>query len=434
MCHLCIIVVLTLMSVAANFGQTAGWTAKTFDAGKLQDVSFVDSLYGWVVGTGGKIMNTINGGRTWSTQSVPTGQNLNGVDFFDRSIGFVVGDSGIFLRTTDGGIHWNVVFQPDQKTWWKVHFATPQMGWKISANSGGVWYTSDSGTNWTLVGAESAPGLSNMWFTTGTHGWVVQGSELWHTIDGVNWASMNDGSLTSLIGVSFPTDSIGYLAKAYSNGTTDISIIYRTTNAGSQWTQAAIFTETTFQDIYFLNTTEGWTCGYTVTPSPQYLDSGCVYRSSDFGDTWNRESFPDMNNYLAVFERVQFVDRAHGWAVGASYAQSNTPQRLIARYQGTVTAVYEDQAVRPLAFSLDQNYPNPFNPETKIHFTLAKESFVNLKIFDLFGREVVTLMNDRQLVGEHFVEWNAANFASGVYYYTLHAGDFFRARTMLLLK
>ncbi len=441
-----IIIVLTIFCAAIGRGQSSGWSAKIFDAGQLLDLSFVDNAHGWAVGTNGKIMKTTNGGTTWSTQVSPTDANLNGVDFLDLNVGYAVGNLGAFLRTTDGGTHWNLIPQPDQWPWWKVHFSSSQVGWKISKDSAGIWYTSDAGTNWTLVGAASALGLNEIWFTSETNGWIGGGSEIWHTTDGTNWTSMNSESLTLLTGISFPTDSIGYLTKAYSTGGTNISVIYKTTDAGSHWTTAGTFTNMTFQNIFFLGTGEGWTCGYAVTSNPPLLDSGCIFHSNEFADNWNREHIPDPNNYLAVLERIQFVDRGHGWAVGYSYAQSYpTPLRLIERYLGPVTAVDGHSDPRPWKFSLDQNYPNPFNPRTKIHFTLETESFVTLRIFDLFGRQVATLINERQSAGEHSVEWDALNLSSGVYYYKLQGflwrpgpaeiiTDFLQTRKMLLLK
>ncbi|HTK81165.1 MAG TPA: T9SS type A sorting domain-containing protein [Bacteroidota bacterium] len=88
----------------------------------------------------------------------------------------------------------------------------------------------------------------------------------------------------------------------------------------------------------------------------------------------------------------------------------------------------------PLAFVLHQNYPNPFNPRTTIRYELPASSNVTLKIYDLFGRTIATLVNGKQTAGLHSVEWNAGNFASGVYVYELRAGDFVASKKLLFVK
>jgi hypothetical protein len=81
-----------------------------------------------------------------------------------------------------------------------------------------------------------------------------------------------------------------------------------------------------------------------------------------------------------------------------------------------------------------QNYPNPFNPQTKISFSVPKESFITLKIFDVLGRELTTLANEKKPVGEYTVTWNADNVPSGMYFYKLLAGDFVEIKKMVLMK
>lgn len=85
-------------------------------------------------------------------------------------------------------------------------------------------------------------------------------------------------------------------------------------------------------------------------------------------------------------------------------------------------------------FILDQNYPNPFNPSTAIYYALPKAQFVTLKIFNMAGQEVATLVNRQQDAGEHTFQWNAEKFPSGVYMYRLQAGEFSETKKMILLR
>ncbi|NJD23433.1 MAG: T9SS type A sorting domain-containing protein [Melioribacter sp.] len=105
---------------------------------------------------------------------------------------------------------------------------------------------------------------------------------------------------------------------------------------------------------------------------------------------------------------------------------------------GNVTAVDERQ-VLPTTFELSQNYPNPFNPTTKITYTLPQNSFVSLKVYDMLGREVKSLVNNEMLAGNHSVDWNGENnsgfkVSSGTYIYRITAGNFVSVKKMILIK
>jgi hypothetical protein len=83
---------------------------------------------------------------------------------------------------------------------------------------------------------------------------------------------------------------------------------------------------------------------------------------------------------------------------------------------------------------LSQNYPNPFNPTTVIKYQIPKQSFVTIKIYDVLGSEVATLVNEEKPIGNFELMWNAENLASGIYFYRLQAGDFIETKKMILLK
>ncbi len=88
----------------------------------------------------------------------------------------------------------------------------------------------------------------------------------------------------------------------------------------------------------------------------------------------------------------------------------------------------------PESFNLEQNYPNPFNASTNIEFRIPKNEFVTLKIFNILGEEVATLLSASLLSASHTVNWDASDMASGVYFYRLEAGDFVQTRKMLLVR
>ena len=94
----------------------------------------------------------------------------------------------------------------------------------------------------------------------------------------------------------------------------------------------------------------------------------------------------------------------------------------------------ENQSDIPVVFSLKQNYPNPFNPTTNIQYDLPSDNFVSIKIFDITGREITTLVNEFKTAGRYSVGFNGTNLSSGIYYYKIEAGNFSQVRKMLLIK
>ena len=94
----------------------------------------------------------------------------------------------------------------------------------------------------------------------------------------------------------------------------------------------------------------------------------------------------------------------------------------------------DDEVIMPSAFKLEQNFPNPFNPSTRIQYQVSSNSHVSLKVYDVLGNEITTLVNEEKKAGSYEVEFNAEKLSSGVYFYKLTAGNFISTRKMLLLK
>jgi hypothetical protein len=103
-----------------------------------------------------------------------------------------------------------------------------------------------------------------------------------------------------------------------------------------------------------------------------------------------------------------------------------------------VTDTEEEINLQPNEFSLEQNYPNPFNPSTTIKFNLSEKEFVNLKVFDLLGKEIAEILNEEKPAGRYEVDFDASSagggLSSGVYFYQLKAGNLVQVKKMLLMK
>ena len=122
--------------------------------------------------------------------------------------------------------------------------------------------------------------------------------------------------------------------------------------------------------------------------------------------------------------------------VGSSTFAITVPAKSITTYVSDYIPVsaQEETASSPDGFELKQNYPNPFNPVTNINYSVPTTSEVSLKVYDMLGREVITLVNEKVAAGEHTSSFDASNLSSGVYIYQLKSGEFIETRKMTLIK
>jgi len=105
----------------------------------------------------------------------------------------------------------------------------------------------------------------------------------------------------------------------------------------------------------------------------------------------------------------------------------------ITDYSFNATSVTAED-FQPMDFKLEQNYPNPFNPSTSIQYAIGSKQFVRLRVFDVLGEEVATLVNEELSAGSYKAEFNASDLVSGIYFYELNAGRFVETKKMILLR
>ena len=159
---------------------------------------------------------------------------------------------------------------------------------------------------------------------------------------------------------------------------------------------------------------------------------GIIYKTTNSGTNWFYQ-LPDTSINIATYTNIQFITDSAGWA-------SNTGIIHTTDGGGPLVTVSDINADLPKSFLLFQNFPNPFNPNTVIMYELTANSIVKLKIFDITGREVKTLVNQRQNSGEYKIEFNGTYLNSGVYFYQLEATSnktnetFSETKKMLLVK
>ncbi|MDP4176316.1 MAG: T9SS type A sorting domain-containing protein, partial [Bacteroidota bacterium] len=119
---------------------------------------------------------------------------------------------------------------------------------------------------------------------------------------------------------------------------------------------------------------------------------------------------------------------------GPRWDPATTAVSYVAPYTFNATVGVNEGFTTVNSFTLDQNYPNPFNPSTIIKYTLAEKNNVSLKVYDMLGREVASLVNGLQDAGAHQISFNGKNLSSGMYIYTIKSGNFTQSKKMLLMK
>ena len=270
--------------------------------------------------------------------------------------------------------------------------------------------------------------------------------------------------LIFLSDICFVNQEVGYIISGY-GPPNPISKIWKTTNGGINWVtliQQSIF----LNSIFFKDSLNGIAAGFYgpsilltnnagVTWNPIwsinieilsgiYTSSGEIFvvgmkqgsskmsSSSNGGQSWIEElTVPGSYNQ---FRGVFFINSNTGWVVGY-------PKLIYKTTNGGLTFAESTINVIPDKYSLSQNYPNPFNPTTKISFALPKQGLVTIKVFDMLGKEIETLVNESLKPGKYEAAFDGSSYPSGVYFYRLtisHGGSstdgFTETKRMVLIK
>jgi photosystem II stability/assembly factor-like uncharacterized protein len=394
----------------------------------LRSVWFVNGQTGFAAGTSGTVLKTTNGGTNWIQVNANNTDRINSIYFFDANTGIYCALYGIIRRTTNGGASWDSVYSGTTNWLYAISFygvngiCTGGLG-----NFNDILlYSTNAGSSWSIAAQGSPEVYLSAHMVTATLGYAVGEDsssvpKVGKTANsGSNWSyftyllNSNKGVLYS---VHFINLNEGFTAAVDHNNHGAISY---TSNGGQNWSSQLFNNGLLGIDFPSQN------IGYAVG------DSGTIFKTTDKGITWNAQISGISDNLRAV----DFVDNLTGYAVGW-YG------RILKTTNGGVTSIHQiSSEVRE--FKLYQNYPNPFNPETKIKFNirpplyplLAKEGtvLVLLKIYDIMGREVATLINQQLNPGTYEISWDASRYTSGIYFYKLISGGNTAIKKMVLLK
>ncbi len=219
------------------------------------------------------------------------------------------------------------------------------------------------------------------------------------------------------------------------DGWTDPSIRFETTSTDNSLTGFGIAPEsaTPVELQSFVAKTNGNSVVLNWHTATEVNNYGFEIQRSTEKATWSKIGFVEGNGTSNSPKEYSFTD-----VVSQSGKYSYRLKQIDIDGSYKYSNVVEVNVVSPEKFELGQNYPNPFNPTTTIEYSIpnvgASVQNVQLKIYDVLGREVATLVNQKQSSGNYKVKFDASKLNSGVYFYTLRAGDFVSTKKMILMK
>jgi photosystem II stability/assembly factor-like uncharacterized protein len=375
---------------------------------------------------GGNLFKTTDNGTTWASIPLPppvTNAYAIAVNSNDE---IFLGDffNSRLVRSTDNGLTWDTVSTPFN-----------------DGRGGGVSLIRFDGQGNIFLFYDDNLGNNSI------RGFYKS------TDDGISWTKAASTGLTNPYIYSFdiaPNNNL-YVATGY------YGFIYRSTDGGETFTitnfaqrewlnKVVVYPDGTVfaggEGGFWISTDNGnsWTMhntGLVNSSNPGVRDimvnsGGDVYAtpfdggvavSHDKGNTWTR-----IDGGLTTTRTINPLLSAN------NYLFAGSRDAGVFRSVNAVTAVEADKKMIPDKFKLSQNYPNPFNPSTTIEFSVPQQSFVTLKVYDLLGREVASLVNKELQAGSYVTQFNASNLASGVYLYRLNAGEFVQTKKLMLMK
>jgi photosystem II stability/assembly factor-like uncharacterized protein len=436
-----------------------------------------DSLNFIVHGSGGMLSRTTDGGSTWLSANLPVGYQVERVRFLDDNLGYALvtdfshSPRDVYLyRSTDGGFTWNVHFSwlaQGQKRGLSLIPGTNTIfvaGWLAGTTpyAFGILKSTNAGATWDTVLQVGTPrNVTNLFTPDEQHGWAVGNAEIYRydyvtppsiqpisnkliqfgeaftyqveaTGMGLEYSmtgqpsGLNIGNYSGLIN-GVPTEG----------GKFDITVAVQDTDANVVTEDFRL--KVNRKPLFITNIND------TVYTQFNYFYEQLLEAEDIDDDTLNFAAI-ELPAFLTLTQESSlsiYTAIVQGTPSEADTGYHNIKIEVNDGYGGSdtiswvlcvdnVTGVKDNQEI--FEFSLNQNHPNPFNPVTSIQFAISSRQFVTLKVYDLLGREVATLVNEEKPTGTYEVTWYAENLPSGVYFYHLKAGEFISSKKMLLLK
>jgi photosystem II stability/assembly factor-like uncharacterized protein len=419
--------ILFLFLITANltFAQTGWFQQNSGGTAYYESVFFVNELTGWAAG-GDIVSKTTNGGNNWLSTQL-SGLGLYSIFFINSLTGWAVSNQ-LVIKTTNGGNNWtNQTVPPNTRFLYSVYFVDEMTGWaagdilpglnQLADSFDVIIKTTNGGNNWFSVYSNSiGPNFYSIFFIDALTGWVCGSWKVGKTINGgINWFFTPINIYATLRSIHFINALTGWTPSWGSD------TVYKSTDGGISWIPIPIGFSGGWRSIRFTDSQSGWIVG----------DGGVIIKSTNGGMNWGVQTSGVNVKLKSVF----FVNENTGWIVGHNGIILKTTDG-----GGSIVGIIPNNEV-PKKFTLSQNYPNPFNPKTIIEFQFPGKSsdingsrFVILKVYEITGKEVATLVNQKLNPGVYNVEFDGSGFSSGVYFYKLESEGFSNTKKMILIR
>jgi photosystem II stability/assembly factor-like uncharacterized protein len=361
------------------------------------------------LGTNRGVSRSTDNGVTWTESNSSFNFGVGYFAFNSSGTIFAAGD-GLF-RSTDNGSNWTqIIHEGSVKS-----LAINDSGHIFigrGAMGVGILRSTDNGASWINTGLDcNTLALAiNASSTIFAGGWGSAGTGVFRSTDnGSSWTKTG-----SLVGGFYPVNTLAISPAGHIFAATTSYGVFHTTDNGAHWIWSS-----------FGNIRTSYVTRLAINASGHIFAgtfSEGVYRSTDDGANWTTVNSGLTNDTVVSI------------AISASGTIFTVTQNGLFRSVQSTTSVRDLAADAPMRFSLDQNYPNPFNPTTTIRFTVPENGFTSLKVYNVLGQEVETLVNAQVKVGSNEKTFDARNLTSGVYFYKLASGSNSMIKKMMLLK
>ena len=405
--------VLLDLGIPAGLRAQYGWTTQPVPTQEwLTGVYLKATGEAIAVGSAGVALTTTDGGTQWSLRNTGTTASLSDVWSTTRLSSIAVGDSGLILATSDRGESWERRTSGVSFRLWSICFGDSLIG--CAVGEGGGVLTTDGGLTWPI--SIQSPGayfydvalpqpstavLVGIPFPAGP-GIILRTTDF-----GATWLPvLNDGGMP-FFGVAF--NRLGEGVAVGDNGR-----IVRSIDAGATWQPAASGVSQPLYDVAAAGDSAWFAAG----------GAGSILRSTNGGESWVLQSVPASSQLSAV----SFLGPLDGFAVGTGGTM------LATHTGGMVVGVREWGSVAPARAHLAPNYPNPFNASTTIRFTVVSQQVTIVRVYDLLGQEVSTLVNGVREPGTYSELWNASGVGSGVYVIRFQSGEAADSRKVMIIN
>jgi hypothetical protein len=449
-------IALFLMFCSFVYSQTGTWSyVGTISSGNpaVNSIYVVNENIIWAACASSQsttnVYRSTNGGVNWVLRNgeIESAKSMYGIYAFDSSNCLVGSEDGDIYKTTNGGVNWTKVLNLTNSFTDGIHMFDSNYGiyYADPTSTSGQPYqlriTTDGGSNWLLSPTSSTSsteyGVINAWdWIDSSHVWYgsanITASSTYAKVYRTTTGFFGTWSNTSVTGTG-STSGCYYQAVAFTSTTNGMvgssgGDIKKTTDGGvtfSTVTPPSVLSSS--YSIITMNSIKGTPGIIRMSASG---DSTYLFKTTNLGTTWIRENIPSQASVSTeLVQHIQFLNENLGFA---ALGGTNGVGGLL-KYVGS-TGINNNTGSIPSEYKLEQNFPNPFNPSTTIRFSLPKSGFVTLKIYDVLGKEIETLVSENMNAGVQEISYDASKLNSGIYFYRINANGFSDARKMMLVK